>query len=70
MIGFLIVFVICIGILGFIKLKEGFERNDVYFVLIVSAIVAILGGVFLLFMAKVVTFCAGCGLGISLVLSA
>lgn len=66
LIGFVIFFLIIVVLLGFVKLKEGYEDSDVYFVLIAAAIGGILGGIFISFLEKLVTFLAGFGIGVLL----
>jgi len=66
LIGFVIFFIIIVVLLGFVKLKEGYEESDVYFVLIAATIGGILGGAVISFLEKLVTFLAGFGIGILL----
>ncbi len=66
LIGFVIFFLIIVVLLGFVKLKDGYEESDVYFVLIAAAIGGILGGIFISFLEKLVTFLAGFGIGVLL----
>jgi len=66
LIGFVIFFIVIVVVIGFVKLKEGYEESDVYFVLIAAAVGGVLGGVLISFLEKLVTFLAGFGIGILL----